>query len=162
MRYSFKCWVNRPMYGESNTVLDSGFQVLDQWNLDSGFQSLVGFRILWAVFRYSPYLGRGEGWGSLWSVPFKTGSTGAFHSTQNSGKFGWYIKWNRQFRFGATGIFGISFEGSPLRPIWSFWLVGPKFPFHLFGFPNWKSLDPKIIGIKTYLFENFSQVTFLG
>ena len=35
---------------------------------------------------------------------------------------------------------------------------------------NWKSSDPKIIGIKTYLFENFSQkkgsrkflVTFLG
>ena len=29
--------------------------------------------------------------------------------------------------------------------------------FHLFGFPSWKSSDPKIIGIKTYLFENFSQ-----
>ena len=28
--------------------------------------------------------------------------------------------------------------------------------FHLFGFPSWKSSDPKIIGIKTYL-ENFSQ-----
>ena len=47
---------------ESRAVLDSGihaedsgFQVLDsricQWNLDSGFQSLVGFRIPWAVFR---------------------------------------------------------------------------------------------------------------
>ena len=42
--------------------------------------------------------------------------------------------------------------------------------FHLFRFPSWKSSDPKIIGIKTYLFENFSQkkvsrkllVTFLG
>ena len=35
--------------------MDSGFQVLDfgpcQWNLDSGFQSLVGFRIPWAVFQ---------------------------------------------------------------------------------------------------------------
>ena len=35
-------------------ALDSGFQVLDssicQWNLDSGFQSFVGFRIPWAVF----------------------------------------------------------------------------------------------------------------
>ena len=34
---------------------DSGFQVLDsptcQWNLDSGFQSLPGFRIPWAVFQ---------------------------------------------------------------------------------------------------------------
>ena len=29
--------------------------------------------------------------------------------------------------------------------------------FHLYGFPSWKSSDPKIIGIKTYLFENFSQ-----
>ena len=28
--------------------------------------------------------------------------------------------------------------------------------FHLFGFPSWKSSDPKIMGIKTYLFENFS------
>ena len=40
---------------ESNTVLDSGFQVLDfslcKWNLDSRLQSLVGFRITWAVFR---------------------------------------------------------------------------------------------------------------
>ena len=47
---------------ESKTVLDPGFhavdsrfQVLDftlfQWNLDSGFQSFVGFRIPWAVFR---------------------------------------------------------------------------------------------------------------
>ena len=44
------------------TVLDSGFhavdsglQILDsslcEWNLDSGFQSLVGFRIPWAVLR---------------------------------------------------------------------------------------------------------------
>ena len=35
--------------------MDSGFQVLDfslcQWNLDSGFQSLVGFRVPCAVFR---------------------------------------------------------------------------------------------------------------
>ena len=51
-----------PHVRESKTVLDSGFhitdsgfQVLDsnlcQWNLDSGFQSQVGFRILWAVFQ---------------------------------------------------------------------------------------------------------------
>ena len=35
--------------------MDSWFQVLDSslchWNLDSGFQSLVAFRIPWAVFR---------------------------------------------------------------------------------------------------------------
>ena len=40
---------------ESRTVLDSGFRNMDsglcQQNLDSGFQSLVGFRIPWAVFR---------------------------------------------------------------------------------------------------------------
>ena len=52
----------RPIYRESGTVLDSGFhdvdsgfQALDscicQWNLDSGFQPLVGFRNPWAVFR---------------------------------------------------------------------------------------------------------------
>ena len=51
-----------PHVRESRAVLnseihaeDSGFHVLDspicQWNLDSGFQSLVGFRIPWAVFR---------------------------------------------------------------------------------------------------------------
>ena len=37
------------------TVLDSGIQVLNaslcQWNLDSRFQLLVGFRIPWDVFR---------------------------------------------------------------------------------------------------------------
>ena len=36
-------------------TVDSGLQVLDSsichWNLDSGFQSLVRFRIPWAVFR---------------------------------------------------------------------------------------------------------------
>ena len=48
---------------ESRTVLDSGFHAVDsgfqlldsldlcQWNLDSGFQLLVGFRIPTAVFR---------------------------------------------------------------------------------------------------------------
>ena len=56
-------------------------------------------------------------------------SLGAFHSTQNSGHFGWYIKWNGPFGFGPTGILGTSFEGSPLRPIWSFWAVGPRGPF---------------------------------
>ena len=46
----------------SETVLDSGFQTTDygfqvldsslcEWNVDSWFQSLLGFRILWAVFR---------------------------------------------------------------------------------------------------------------
>ena len=54
---------------------------------------------------------------------------GAFHSTQNSGNFIWYIKWKGQFRFGPTGIFGTSFEGGPLWPVWSFRSVGPKFPF---------------------------------
>ena len=56
-------------------------------------------------------------------------SLGPFHSTQDSGHFGWYIKWNGPFRFGPTGILGTSFEGSPLRPIWSFWAVGPRGPF---------------------------------
>ena len=47
---------------ESKTVLDSGFHTVDsgfqvmdfslcQWNLDCGFQSLVGFRIPCTVFR---------------------------------------------------------------------------------------------------------------
>ena len=31
----------------------------------------------------------------------------------------------------------------------------PKKTFHLFGFPSWKSSDPKIIGIKTYFFRKF-------
>ena len=44
-----------PNVRESKTVLESGFQVLDsslcQWNLDSGFQSLEGFRTPRAAFR---------------------------------------------------------------------------------------------------------------
>ena len=55
-------YTGSPHVMESRTVLDSGFhtvdsgfQVLDsslcQWNLDSGFQSLVGFRIPCIVFR---------------------------------------------------------------------------------------------------------------
>ena len=64
-------------------VTDSGLQVLDsslcQWNLDSQFKLLVGFRILWAVLRtpkpripdstckFFPdsgfrYMGRYKGW----------------------------------------------------------------------------------------------------
>ena len=53
---------------------------------------------------------------------------GAFHSTQNSGNFGSYIKWNGPFRFGPTEIFGTSFEGGTLWPVWSFRSVGPKCP----------------------------------
>ena len=34
--------------------------------------------------------------------------------------------------------------------------------FHLFGIPSWKSSDKKIIGIKSYLFENFSQAEKKG
>ena len=34
--------------------------------------------------------------------------------------------------------------------------LSPKI-FHLFQFPSWKSSDPKFIGIKTSLFENYSQ-----
>ena len=50
-------------------AVDSGFQVLDssfcQWNLDSGFQSFVGFRIPRAVFR-----------GAIHSTKIPTGPTG--------------------------------------------------------------------------------------
>ena len=59
---------------------------------------------------------------------------GAFHSTQNSGNYRWYIKWNGPFRFGPTEIFGTSFEGDPLWPVWSFRSVGRSdrnVPFHL-------------------------------
>ena len=34
--------------------------------------------------------------------------------------------------------------------------LSPKI-FHLFGIRSWRSSDPKIIGIKTYLYENFSE-----
>ena len=70
---------DHPKGTHPKTILDSGFHAMDsspetvfrilcQWNLDSGFQSLVGFRIPWAVysgiqcpgFRISgfPYMGR--------------------------------------------------------------------------------------------------------
>ena len=59
----------------------------------------------------------------------KVESMGAFHSTQNFRIFDWYNKWNGPFRFRLTGIFGTSFEGGPLWPVWSFRSVGPKCPF---------------------------------
>ena len=31
-------------------ILDTGFRIICQWNLDSRYHSLMGFRILWAVF----------------------------------------------------------------------------------------------------------------
>ena len=55
--------------------------------------------------------------------------SGRFPFNPNSGNFGWYIKWNGPFRFGPTGIFGTSFEGSPLWPVWVFRSVGLKCPF---------------------------------
>ena len=60
-------------------------------------------------------------------APLATRAT--FHSTQKSANFGWYIKWNGPFRFGPTRIFGTSFEGGPLWPLWSFRSAGPKCPF---------------------------------
>ena len=47
-----------PHVKKAKTVLDSGFHAMDspgililrQWNLDSGYQSLLWFRIPWAVF----------------------------------------------------------------------------------------------------------------
>ena len=67
-----------------------------------------------------------------------------FHSTQNSGSFRWYINWNRPFRFGPTGIFGTSFEGGPLWPVWSFRSVGPKclFTFDKIVVPGTALLHP--------------------
>lgn len=51
--FKFAKW--SPHVRASTTVLESGFQVLDsnlcQWNLESGFQLLVGFRTPWAAFR---------------------------------------------------------------------------------------------------------------
>ena len=55
-------YTGSPHVMESKTVLDSGFHTVDsgfqvmvfslcQWNWDSGFQSLVGFRIPCTVFR---------------------------------------------------------------------------------------------------------------
>ena len=71
-------------------------------------------------------------------------SRGAFHLTPNSGNFGWHIKWNGPFRFGPTGIFGTSFEGGPLWPVWSFRSVGPKcpFPFDKIVVPSTALLHP--------------------
>ena len=63
-RYRWPSWPSPilPHGRESKTVLDSGFHLvysgfplLDSslclWNLDSGFQSSMGFRIRWAVFQ---------------------------------------------------------------------------------------------------------------
>ena len=50
---------------------------------------------------------------------------------KNSGNFSWYITWNGLFWFRPTTIFGTSFEGGPLWPVWSFRSVRRIFPFHL-------------------------------
>ena len=81
-------------------AVDSGFQLLDsilcQWNLDSGFQSLVGFRIPRAVFR-----------GAIHSTKIPTGPTGKSSPPQKVDPFfrnfsGWTepIHWvlDRNFR----------------------------------------------------------------
>ena len=44
---SLKFWIQR--YGLQ--IPGNGFWIFCQWNLNSGFQSLVGFRIPWAEFR---------------------------------------------------------------------------------------------------------------
>ena len=45
----FAFWIPRGGFRISGT----GLRILCQWTLDSGFQSLVGFRISWAAFRIS-------------------------------------------------------------------------------------------------------------
>ena len=50
----------------------------------------------------------------------------------------------RQLRFGLTAIFGTSFEGGPLWPVWSFRSIGPKcaFPFDKIVIPSIDLLSP--------------------
>ena len=43
---SLECWIPRCGF----RIPGTGLRIPCQWNLDSGFQSLVGFRIPWAVF----------------------------------------------------------------------------------------------------------------
>ena len=83
--YPFRVKHCSPHVRESKKVLDSGFHTVDswfqvlysslfQWNLDSGFQSLVVFRIPWAVLRIHtqkfPRL-RGATWSSNCSLQVK-------------------------------------------------------------------------------------------
>ena len=119
------------------------------WSLDPQVSGFMGL---------SSLLRGGGGGGGANPPPFSpSGSTilstltalsrvsrGAFHLTQNSGNFGWHIKWNGPFRFGPTGIFGTSFEGGPLWPVWSFRSVGPKcpFPFDKIVVPSTALLHP--------------------
>ena len=50
----------------------------------------------------------------------------------------------RQLRFGLTAIFGTSFEGGPLWPVWSFRSIWPKcpFPFDKIVVPSIDLLSP--------------------
>ena len=85
-------------------AVDSGFQVLDsslcQWNLDSGFQSLVGFRIPRAVFwarsiqpKFWPVRPGKVVHLKRWTCFFETFPVGQNRSiefwTEISGNFGW-------------------------------------------------------------------------
>ena len=43
-------WGSTQWIPDPGVTLNSGLLIFCQWNLDSEFQSLVGFRIPWAVF----------------------------------------------------------------------------------------------------------------
>ena len=50
-------------------IPDTGFRIVRQWNLDSGFQSLAGFRIPWVEF-WIPKLRNPDSTNNVWiSVP---------------------------------------------------------------------------------------------
>ena len=108
--------------------------------------------MLLTAISHSEHLAYGRWAGSLpffsdfnfWEIPECWKGRAFFHSTRNSRNFGWNIKWNRLIRFGLTGIFGTSFEGGPLWPVWSFRSVGLKcpFPFDEIVVPNTALLFP--------------------
>ena len=65
----------------------------------------------------------------------------------------WFTSFSRVLRKSRVAYHA----GKPIESVVYCLNFYPLKIFHLFRFPSWKSNDPKIIGIKTYLFENFSQ-----
>ena len=63
----------------------------------------------------------------VWTGPkaLTSGNTGSFPCSPKMVKV--RLDWsNGPFRFGPNGIFGTTFDGGPLWPVWSFRSLGPK------------------------------------
>ena len=101
-----------PHRTESKTALDSGFRTAwipdsRHWNLDSGFQSMLGLRIPWTVFRIPKPRIPQENFPRFWITPAK-------------------ISWIPEYGFPYMGRMGRIVANSFLKPSHSDQKNSPK------------------------------------